>query len=337
VNGSTERGQLSPGASRFFDGADWGWRRLWLSRAEVIEACGRLFSVPARAATLLAEGMLNQTWRIAGPDRDRVLRISRAERTAEQLEYERTITTAWAAVIPEIVVAEHPDRPVVNGHILTLFPYVEGISGTAVPAPQRARSVAPVMAAMHRAALDLRLSQRPGFAATDDYPRWYGWPEIRDGIALRFGSGKDVTRPADIVQRAIDELDDRLDRWQASGRLALRATVHGDLNARNQLYRDERLVGIIDTDDCRVEPLIWEVAGLAYSDSSVSPGAVWRDYLAAGGPLDAADEELLVHFARMGALTELVWLTDDDGAATHLALRNLTDLAEQLTGGVSRG
>jgi Ser/Thr protein kinase RdoA (MazF antagonist) len=332
-----ERGQLSPGASRYFDGADWGWRTLWLTAIQVVKACRTHFGVPALEATLLADGMLNQTWRVVCRDRDRVLRVSRAERTVDQVAYERAAAAAWAAAVPEVVVAEHVDFPIVDGHALTIFPYVDGISGTTVPGPRRAGLLAPKMAAMHRAALELGLPQRPGFSAIDEQPRWFGWAETRKSITARFGSGMDVLRPTDVVQQAIDELEIALDRWEASGRLSVRGTVHGDLNARNQLYRDGCLAGIIDTDDCRVEPLIWEVASLAYSDPAVSPTIVWRDYLAAGGPLDPADEELLVHFARIGALTEIVWMTDDNGAATHLALHNLAELAEQLTGGVSRG
>lgn len=42
---------------------------------------------------------------------------------------------------------------------------------------------------------------------------------------------------------------------------------------------------------------------------------------------------MLVHFARMGAaLSELTYLTHDDGNATPIALRKLTDLSDQLTG-----
>ena len=41
-------------------------------------------------------------------------------------------------------------------------------------------------------------------------------------------------------------------------------------------------------------------------------------------------------FARIGALTSIIWMTDDAGAATHLALRGVTELAAQLTGAVGR-
>ena len=116
-----------------------------------------------------------------------------------------------------------------------------------------------------------------------------------------------------------------------------RAAVDGDLNAPNQLYRDGVLVGIIDTDDCRVGPLIWEVAGLAYSDPAVSPEAAWELYRQAGGPLPAADRQLLLPFARLGTLSELQWVTDNAGAATDLALKTLEAIADDLGGTPTRG
>jgi Ser/Thr protein kinase RdoA (MazF antagonist) len=331
------RGELSPGASRYFDGPDWGWQQLWLTSDHVVEVCRARFGVPAEQAILLAEGMLNQTWRISCPDHDRVLRVGREERTTEQVAYEHAAASAWATVTPQLVVAEHHEAPVVDGHTLTLFPFVEGISGTGVAGPERARQLAPVLAAMHRASLALGLGQRPGFLAVDESPRWFGWSHARARIVERFGRGPDVTGPSAVVDRTIEHLDPLLDRWQATGHLSMRATVHGDLNARNQLYRDGVLVGIIDTDECRLEPLVWDIAVLAHSEPDVSPLTVWRDYLAADGPLDPADGEMLAPFARIAALSELTWLTDDAGIATHLALRNLTDIAHQLAEGGNRG
>jgi Ser/Thr protein kinase RdoA (MazF antagonist) len=168
----------------------------------------------------------------------------------------------------------------------------------------------------------------------DERPRWFGWEGARLAIMKRFGTGPDVQQPLTIVDRAIAELDAMLDRWQAQGRLDTRATVHGDLNPRNQLYRDGTLVGIIDTDDCRVEPLVWDVANLAYAHPDVPPATVWRLYRESGGPLPDADESLLATFARIGVLTAIMWLQDGDapgeGPATHLALRGLTSLADDL-------
>lgn len=310
-------------------------RPLWFSPPEVVELCRGHFGVEATGAVLLADGMLNQSWRILVDDHDRVLRIGRRERTVEQVVYERVAARMWAAVVPQVVVAEFADVPVVDGRALTLFPFVDGEPGATVDGRLRARNLAPLIARMHRVSLDVGLPQRPGFTSMDEEPRWFGWARTRLALLERFGDGGEVTGPIDVVDRATADLDDRLDEWRRAGRLDLRATVHGDLNPRNQLYRDGRLVGLLDTDDCRVEPLIWDVANIAYSEPSIDPATVWRDYLDAGGPLDPRDDELLVHFARIGALTQLMWLTDDSGPQDS-ALDDLSGLADRLTTGVHR-
>lgn len=326
-----ERGTLSRDGTRYYDGPGWGWTKLWLTPDQVLAFCRSERSLPAQQVSLLPEGMLNQTWKIECADRDRVLRVGRSERTAEQVEYEFAVVRAWTAVTPAVVAAERDEVVVIDGHTLTLFPFIQGVAGSAVPSPMRSREIIPVLVAMHRAALGLCIGQRPGFRSIDDHPRWWNWDRVRVAIMDRYGRGREVLDPLGVVDRVAEEQDRLLDDWQRSGRLAVRAPVHGDLNPRNQLYRDDRLVGIIDTDELRVEPLAWEVAGMAYSDSAVDPHRVWQDYLDAGGPLDPRDEPLLLPFVRIGQLGEIQWLTDDDGVATHLALRNLTNIAMALT------
>ena len=123
------RGDLSTAGDAYFDGDDWGWQPLWLSRAEVLAACREAFGIEPDRSNLLHEGMLNQSWRISASDHDRVLRISRTERTVEQVTYEHRLARAWAEVEPAVVVAEHDTVPVVDGHALTLFPFVAGCTG----------------------------------------------------------------------------------------------------------------------------------------------------------------------------------------------------------------
>ena len=325
-----ERGALSPDGTHYYDGAGWGWQRLWLTPTRLIGFCREEWGLPVRRASLLAEGMLNRTWKLDCDDHDRVLRVGRAERTAEQVEYEYVVTRAWTKITPVLVGPERADIPVVDGHTLAVFPFVQGVSGVSVPSPVRSREIAPVLAALHRASLGLGLGQRPGFRWIDDHPRWFGWQQVRIAIMDRYGRGPDVLAPIEVVDRVIEDQDRLLGAWSRSGRLEVRAPVHGDLNPRNQLYRDDRLVGLIDTDDLRVEPLAWEVAGQAYTDARVDPRRVWRDYLDAGGPLDPRDEALLQPLVRMGQLGEIQWLTDEDGVATHLALGNLNHLAKAL-------
>ena len=334
-------GDVSPGGTRHFDSDDWGWRELWLPAGRVPQVVAAEFGVEVTGPVrLLGDGLLNQSWHLPCSDHDRVLRVGRLERTAEQVRYERVAASNWAAVVPVVIVAEHEHVPVLDGHRLTLFPFVHGRSGQGIDPETRTRAMVPVVVAMHHASLAQGLPQRPGFTALDERPRWFGWEGARLAVMDRFGTGPDVQQPLAIVDRAIAELDTVLDRWRAEGRLDVRATVHGDFNPRNQLYRDGELVGLIDTDDCRVEPLVWDVANLAYCHPDVPAAAVWRLYRDAGGPLPEADEELLATFARIGDLTAIMWLQDGDapgeGPATHLALRGLTDLAASLNGDPQR-
>ena len=329
-------GDVSPGGTHHFDSDDWGWRDLWLTAGQVPGVVGSEFGVQVTGPVrLLGEGMLNQSWHLPCADHDRVLRVGRLERTPEQVRYERVAATAWAAAVPQVIVAEHEHVPVLDGHTLTVFPFVHGRSGQDVYAETRTLAMVPVVAALHHASLAQGLPQRTGFTAVDERPRWFGWESARLAIMDRFGTGPDVQQPLTILDRDIAALDTVLDQWQAEERLSIRATVHGDLNPRNQLYRDGALVGLIDTDDCRVEPLVWDVANLAYSHPDVPAATVWRRYRDAGGPLPDADEELLATFARIGDLSAIMWLQDGDapgeGAATHLALRGLTALADRLT------
>jgi Ser/Thr protein kinase RdoA (MazF antagonist) len=331
-----ERGEISTDGTHFYDGEDWGWQTLWLTSDEVLAVVLAEYGVSATSAQLLSDGLLNQTWRLHCVEEDCVLRVGRTERTLDQVRYEDRVVGSWSS-IPQVVRPITDHHPVVAGHVLTLYPFCDGQPGTEVDPVVRARQMAPVMARMHRASVDHDLPQRPGTRSIDEVPAAEQWLPVRAAIIDRFGSGPRIMAAARFVDDAVAELDEIIRRWRAGAGVARRAVVHADLNARNQLFRDDRLVGIIDTDDCRIEPLVAEVAGLAYSDPTVSPEMVWRDYLAAGGPLEPSDELMLLPFARRGALGELQWFTDDHGVATHLADRKLELLAADLGGSPVRG
>lgn len=334
--------RVSLDGAYFWEGEDWGWRPLWLTANQVVEHAHAWFGVAAETATLLAGGLLNQTWLLRGSDRNRVLRVGRPDRSLDQVRWEHVVSRTWATRVPQVVVAEADPVAVVSDsaqtHVLSIFPFFPGVPGTVVPPALRVEHLAPAMAAMHRTTLGLDLAQRPGMTCVDDQPVGPLWVAVRAAVEDRFGQGPDVARATAVFDGAVGEIDDQIQRWRAAGRLEPRGAVHGDLNVRNQLYRDSRLVGIIDTDDCRIEPLAWEVAGLAYSDPTVPPDAAWELYQQAAGPLPPVDRELLLPFARLGVLGELQWITDGDaGQATHLGLKNLQIIADSLTGPPTRG
>jgi Ser/Thr protein kinase RdoA (MazF antagonist) len=330
------RGDLSADGLHFYDGPDWGWQPLWLTADRVLEVAHEHYRVDATGAALLSEGLLNQSWRLHCADHDRVLRVSRTERTLEQVRYEDRVVAAWSP-IRQVVAPETDLHPVINGHVITVYPFCDGVPGTGIDPVLRARQLAPVMAQLHRRALEIDLPQRPGARSLDDLAATDQWLPVRSAVIDRFGDGPEILADVAVVDAAVAELDEQVAGWRSDHPDAPRAVVHADLNARNQLYRDGRLVGIIDTDDCRIEPLVAEVAGLAHSDPAVSPRQVWQDYLAAGGPLDPSAEQMLLPFARLGAVGELQWFTDDDGRATHLAAEQLRNLVADLGGRPARG
>jgi len=329
------RGVLSPGGTRVWETAGFGWQPLWLTADEVVDAARRAFGVPVQDTELLADGMLNQTWRLHCPDHDRALRVSRTERTVEQVRYEHAFAAAVAPSVPALVAAETVEVPVVHGRALSLYPFVSGVSGLSLPVMPRARATAELLAALHRASLPLGLPQRPGFLASDERSDGYGWAELRVAALTRFGPGDGLAAAVATIDRELDRLDRWLAALHADGRLDVRACVHGDTNPRNTLFRDGRLIGLVDVDDCRVEPLVWEVAQTAYGAAGVDPDEVWAVYRAAGGPLPDHDRDLLLGFARMGSLSELVWFIED-GQVTHLAADGIRTVAGQLTGTVAR-
>ncbi|MBA8795375.1 Ser/Thr protein kinase RdoA (MazF antagonist) [Friedmanniella endophytica] len=327
------QGTLSPGATRVWDADEQGWHPLWLTADEVPGVVADHFGVTVGPASLLTEGLLNQTWRLHGPDHDRVLRVSRPERTVEQVAWEHRFAAAVGAAVPAVVRAETCRVPVVRGHALTLYPFVAGRSGRLVAPWIRTRQVAAALAALHRAALDADLPPRPGTTAVDERPRWFGWPATRERLTAEPAPG--TAQVVEEIDHELARLDDWLDRQQAAGRLDRRAAVHGDLNPRNLLFAGDDLVGIVDLDDCRIEPLAWEVAQTAYGTAGVPAEQVWRWYRDAGGPLPEADVERLAEFARIGALSELQWLRPDVEPVDRTTAR-LAGILDQLGGRVER-
>ncbi|MGH7488757.1 MAG: phosphotransferase, partial [bacterium] len=125
-------GDLSSEHTHYWDGDDWQWQPLWLKPDEVIEAAATAFGRSGTDTQYLADGLLNQSWRID----DYVLRVSRPERTREQVQYEHDVIGALHehldVVVPALKAEDGASVVDWKGRILSLFPFVHGISGTEV-------------------------------------------------------------------------------------------------------------------------------------------------------------------------------------------------------------
>lgn len=332
-----EIGDLSPDDRHYWDGDIWGWQPLWLVPDEVVDAARQRFdhTPTATAAQFLASGLLNQSWRVDTSQGSYVLRVSRSERTHEQVAYEhafaRELNKHISAVVPPLPGRDGATIQPWRGLLLSLFPFIEGIPGVAIPPADRNRQAASVLARIHRVSLDLlQFDQRPDFRSVDEHPRWI-WSAVKPTLSKELANTGGFADLAAALNDEIASLDAWLDGLHASQRPLPRATVHGDFNPRNLIFQDRRLAAVIDWDECRVEPLAWEVAQVAYGEGEGDPIAFWDSYLAAGGPLAPEDVDLLPGFARMGALSELQW-TVNDGQVTPHAFTQVRDVVASLTG-----
>lgn len=326
-------GELSPDGLHYWGGDIWQWQPLWLAPDEVIEATQQRFDQACSTVHFLAAGLLNQSWRVDTDHGSYVLRVSRSERSHDQITYEHAVTQELnkhvSAVVPPLPGRDGATIQRWRGRMLSLFPFVEGVDGSAITPDARIRQAANVLAHIHRASLEhLHLGQRPGFRQADAHPRWV-WTAVRPTLTRELAGTDGLDAIVDTLDRETANLDAWLDGFHASKRPLTRATVHGDFNPRNLIFRDGLLVAVIDWDDCRIEPIAWEVAQAGFGAGDVDPPAFWRTYLDAGGPLTPPDSDLLGGFARMGALSELQW-TVKDGKATPHAFNQVRDVVAAL-------
>ena len=225
-------GDLSPDSRHYWDGDVWQWRPLWLVPQEAIDSVRHCFRRPATAAHLLATGLLNQSWRVETHDGTYVLRVSRSERSAEQLAYEHTFILALKEhlriVVPPLAGRGGKTLQSWQRRLLSLFPFVEGTDGTAVHPEDRMRAAATVLAEIRRASLTLSpIGQRPGFRSVDEHPRWI-WLVLKPILSRDLAGAYGFDDLFAVFDREIERLDVWLDHLRVSGRLQPRATVHGE-------------------------------------------------------------------------------------------------------------
>lgn len=296
------RGEIRTDGLAYWDDPAWGWQPFWLTAAEVAVAARQRYAVRAHDVRFLASGALNQSWSL---DDAWVLRVSRPERDAAALAYEHRVTRALRADVSTVVTAEPGlDGTTVQSYYdrkLSLFPFVHGVSGETLEPMRRAVLAAETLACLHRAALSRpQLGQRPGSASYADRPP-HPWAKVRPVLT----TGRTLDPELRAAVAAIDAGATRLADWHAALGRPTQAVIHGDLNSRNLIICNNLVAGVIDWDNCRLDPLAAEIGEAVMA--APDPAVTWRTYLDAGGPLDADDFGLFAGFAMRGALSELQW------------------------------
>jgi Ser/Thr protein kinase RdoA (MazF antagonist) len=331
-------GELSPEETHYWDGEPVGWQPLWLTPDAVLQAVRQLYDLPVTAAYYLPAGLLNQSWRVTTGEQTWVLRVARPERSREQISYEHASIRAFREhlrfVAPPVPTRDGQTVADWKSRLLSLFPFVSGVAGTAVDPDVRSERAAVALAQIHQVSVDrIRLPQRPGHRSVDEHPRWI-WSNVRPVLIRDLAGTDDFDVLVETFDHEMAALDTWLDTLRASGRPLRRALIHGDFNPRNLIFDDstggERSIrAVIDWDECHVDLLAWEVAQVAFGDNLVSPRTFWTTYLEAGGQLPPEDVDLLAGFRRVGMFSEVQW-TVDGGRTNPRALAILRDVASTL-------
>nr|WP_272956100.1 phosphotransferase [Actinopolymorpha rutila] len=277
----------------------------------------------------MTEGLMNQSWRVDSGDGTYVMRVSRSDLSHERVVYEHAVLGRLHHEVREVV----PAMPGLNGEtlqawrgrLLSIFPYVHGVLGTEVEADVRWPQVASTMARIHRAGTGLDRGAADAPHTVLDKPTM--WSTVRPVLQRDLPHTSEVVELFRFLDGEATELEAWLENLRTSGRFLPRGVVHGDFNPRNLIFDQDQLVAVIDWEGCHVDVLAYEAA---LAIQAPDPMAFWRTYLEAGGPLTAADVDLLGGLARIGTLAELQFTTDGGHRSKPWAVEVLRDVAHDL-------
>jgi Ser/Thr protein kinase RdoA (MazF antagonist) len=288
-------------------------------------------------ASLLDGGERNRVLRLECEQGIFVLRVSPPGVPAGSIAYEHALMRFMHGELPQV------PRPLAGcdgstwfryrGRLATIFPCMPGRMADRESARVR-REAARVLARIHRAALDYPdRSPRPGYPSLRDLD-WgenhaWSWPAVRAFLSQGAGGpgGAMEVEPPEVTAAYKREIVDRLPqiewereamlRWLAqlagSGRALQFAPIHGDYYRRNLLVEGDAITAVLDWDECRPEWLalelgraMWEFCKCKRTHSL--PGtracAFLQAYQEAGGPVSAAEFDLLVSSIRCTRLVE---------------------------------
>ena len=326
----TRLGELSPDGTHVWSSAG-SWDRLWLRAADVVAVAVARFGLTVGEPLLLAEGLWNQSWRLTAGGGRFVLRVIRPDLPLEGVRYEHDVTARLRERVPEVVTAV----PGLDGDtvqrwddvLVVVFPFVDGQVAASWPAAVWEPWAAQMLARLHRAGLDLGVGQRPAALRVDQEPTL--WATVGPVLSEQLPHTPETVG----LLRGLDDAAAAFDQWvqemAAAGRLGTVGVVHGDYNPRNLLTDTRGVVAVLDWETVQLDVLAAEVAAEVFL--AARPGAYWKAYRAAGGPLDDGDLDLLPGLARRQTLLELRFAVDDTGRVKPQALRKLREVTATLS------
>lgn len=236
-----------------------------------------------------------------------VVRTSPPGTSEVELAYEHGLIQRLADRVPEVnapLVGDDGSTFIsLDGRLVSVFPFVPGRRGDRRSDRQR-ESAAEVLARMHAAGLELGpVEPRPGQPSLRDLDWRSNWMWDLD-LALSVS-------PWPRLQGEWEELG----AFVGSLEGLLFGPIHSDYYPGNVIVRRGRVCGVIDWDYARPDWLAWELARSTWEFAkdkrthALRPeraAAFLSAYRAAGGPVPATEEALLIPFMRCVRLEEIL-------------------------------
>lgn len=216
-----------------------------------------------RSVSRVAGGELKEVFRLDLGDRSLALRLYPPETTPEMVASELAWATEFAAQMPEVpapIPTSDGARLFVEqtGRVAVLSEFIEGAHPDRTVAAHR-RAAAEMLARLHQVASKIKDPQaRPCYPAWCEFDwrdnQWWAWSGVQ-----RFLHESDLS---DVPNIDSAEVEARLARGLAPLPAALLALatldlpaipIHNDYFESNLLYRDGRIVGIVDWDEARLD------------------------------------------------------------------------------------
>lgn len=264
-------------------------------------------------------GDLNDVYRVDSGGSAYALRLYNPGATPQMVEVELEVVSRFSECLPEVhapIATRDGELLVLLGQqVAVLFPFIDGHrpdKGT----PAHRDTGAGLLARLHRTALGLGLDcRRPEYPALAELDwtqnRWWAWPEIQKYLrdaSEQETEGVDREWLCDALADALDEIPEALATLAAMD--LPRLQVHGDYYPGNMRMRRDRVVGLFDWDETRVDWRAWEVARAIWEfcerpEHRLDVHAARRfidTYRAGGGVVTAAELAVLVTLMRVDIL-----------------------------------
>ena len=279
-----------------------------------------------RSAWRIEGGELKDVFRLDLGDQSLALSLYPPETTTEMVASELALVDEFVALLPEVprpIPASDGTRFFVEpaGRVAVLTAFIEGEHPDRTVAAH-CRAAAEMLARLHTAASAIENPRpRPGYPAWTALDwrdnQWWVWPRVQRLLHESDHGQVPGLNSAGLEERLERQLRSQPGELATIANLDLPAIpIHNDYFEDNLLYREGRIVGVVDWDEARLDWRAWDIANATWSfsravgehrlDVSIAKEFL-ADYESAGGEVTGDERRVIVPLMRARLLWETLY------------------------------